>query len=116
MAWTEEYRKCRIPGRDEFCRKELEDTGAFLEPVWELSEYVAMQPNGTWWAFDSKPILTETGWVRQYDQPDQVFFTNVNMVVSTITPFDDWRKCLYQNHRYKHKLTKVRRTINVGAR
>lgn len=111
MALTEEYRKCMVPGRTEHCRKYLEESDAFLEPVWELSEYVAMQPDGTWWAFDSKPILTESGWVRQFDRPDQVFFT-----AGSVPHVDDWRKCLYRNHRYSHKLTKNRRTLDVGAR
>lgn len=86
-------------------RKEIENTGVFVSDIWEMLHYVAQQPNGQWQAFDYMPVLTEKGWSRQGDQPD-----NLQVEGDLNIP---WQNTLCTHDRYEPKLVRVRRTFRV---
>ena len=86
-------------------RKEIENSGVFLSDVDEILPYIAQQPNGVWQAFDDKPILTENGWSRVGDRPD-------NLVVEGDLGLK-WQQTLCFNERYGHKIKRLRRTFRI---
>ena len=86
-------------------RKQIENSGVFISGIWEMLDYVAQQPSGLWQAFDEKPVLTETGWQSYGDRPDNLTAEgSLNL---------HWSLTLCKNDRYKHALTRVRRTLRV---
>ena len=89
-------------------RKEIEGTGVFVT-LWDLEEFVALQPSGVWMSFDSRPELTEYGWVGRYDRPTVVVVENGELWVK------DWSVSLLMNKRYDPRLKIVRRRLSVRS-
>lgn len=85
--------------------KEIEDTGIFLSDIDEMMCYIAMQPNRQWQAFDYEPLLTEHGWNRQGDRPD-------NLTASGDVGLH-WSKTLCKHERYHPKIKRMRRKFIV---
>lgn len=95
---------CKQVNTDKYT-KEIENTGIFLSDIWEMMNYIAMQPNGQWQAFDYEPLLTEYGWSRQGDRPD-----NLKASGDLGIP---WSKTLCKHERYEPKIKRMRRKILV---
>lgn len=86
-------------------RKEIENTCVFLSDVDEMLDYIAQQPNGLWQAFDYEPVLTDSGWSRVGDRPD-----NLKVEGDLNIP---WQKTLCYNPRYGSKIVRLRKTLRV---
>ena len=88
-------------------RKEIENTGVFLSNIDEILPFIAQQPNGVWQAFDHEPVLTENGWVRVGDRPDDLTIEGTLNI--------PWNKTLCINERYSHIIKRVRKTIKIKS-
>lgn len=60
-------------------------------------EYVAKQPNGLWYGFDSKPFMDSTCWGNQWDSPDILKVVNIN------DPSVDWKTTCEKSDFYQEQ-------------